>query len=118
MSDAEALALFNKYNETQQTRRSTEKVVLQQDTNFASKFFTMFGSTLFLQMNKAFQSSNNMIKAIGKGQAPKMKDLRSFALNVSVANVLFTAASYSGALIKGDSEDKDRAWRVYYTKSL
>ena len=118
MSDAEALALFNKYNETQQTRRSTEKVVLQQDTNFASKFFTMFGSTLFLQMNKAFQSSNNMIKAIGKGQAPKMKDLRSFALNVSVANVLFTAASYSGALIKGDSEDKDRAWRAIRDAAL
>ena len=118
MSDAEALVLFNKYNETQQTRRSTEKVLLQQNTDFSGKFFTMFGSTLFLQMNKAFQSSNNIIKAIANGQSPKIKDFRALALNVSVANVLFTAASYSGALIKGDSEDKDRAWRAIRDAAL
>ena len=112
MSKTEALALFNKYNETQQTRRSTEKVALQQDTHFASKFFTMFGSTLFLQMNKAFQSANNIVKTMADGKRPSLKDFRALALNVSVANVLFTMASYSGALLKGDDEDKDRAWRA------
>ena len=118
MSETEALALFNKYNETQQTRRSTEKVALQQDTNFASKFFTMFGSTLFLQMNKAFQSSNNIVKSMADGKRPALKDFRALALNVSVANVLFTMASYSGALLKGDKEDKDRAWRAVRDAAL
>ena len=112
MSKSEALSKFNNYNATQQTRRSTEKVPLQQDTKFVNKFFTMFGSTILLQMNKTLQSSNNILKSIGKKEVPKAKDIRALALNASVANVLFTAASYSGSLIKGDDEDRDRAWRA------
>ena len=118
MSKADALSLFNNYNNTQQTRRSTEKVPLQQDTGFGSKFFTMFASTILLQINKTFQSSNNIVKSLGRKEFPKLKDLRALALNVSVANVLFTMASYSGALIKGDDEDRDRAWRAIKDASM
>jgi hypothetical protein len=120
MSKAEALALFNNYNQTQQTRRSTEKVALQQDQGFAGKFFTMFGSTLYLQLNKAFQSANNIVKNmdVKKGKFGDLKDYRALALNISVANALFTMAAYSGALIKGDDEDKDRAWRAVRDAAL
>lgn len=120
MSKSEALALFNNYNQTQQTRRSTEKVALQQDQGFAGKFFTMFGSTLYLQLNKAFQSANNIVKNmdVKKGKFGDLKDYRALALNISVANALFTMASYSGALIKGDSEDKDRAWKAVRDAAL
>ena len=120
MSKAEALSAFNNYNATQQTRRSTEKVSLQQDNSFASKYFTMFGSTLFLQMNKTFQSANNIVKNFKptKGEFGSLKDYRALALNVSVANALFTAAAYSGALLKGDDEDKDRAWQAIKDAAL
>ena len=120
MSKAEALSAFNNYNATQQTRRSTEKVALQQDNSFASKYFTMFGSTLFLQMNKTFQSANNIVKNFKptKGEFGSLKDYRALALNVSVANALFTAAAYSGALLKGDDEDKDRAWQAIKDAAL
>jgi hypothetical protein len=120
MSKAEALSAFNNYNATQQTMRSTEKVALQQDNSFASKYFTMFGSTLFLQMNKTFQSANNIVKNFKptKGEFGSLKDYRALALNVSVANALFTAAAYSGALLKGDDEDKDRAWQAIKDAAL
>jgi hypothetical protein len=120
MSKAEALSAFNNYNATQQTRRSTEKIPLQQDNSFASKYFTMFGSTLFLQMNKTFQSANNIVKNFKptKGEFGSLKDYRALALNVSVANALFTAAAYSGALLKGDDEDKDRAWQAIKDAAL
>ena len=120
MSKAEALEMFNNYNQTQQTRRSTEKIALQQDQGFGGKFFTMFGSTLYLQLNKTMQSANNIVKNmdVKKGKFGDLKDYRALALNVSVANALFTMASYSGALIKGDDEDKDAAWRAVRDAAL
>ena len=120
MSKAEALEMFNNYNQTQQTRRSTEKIALQQDQGFGGKFFTMFGSTLYLQLNKTMQSANNIVKNmdVKKGKFGDLKDYRALALNISVANALFTMASYSGALIKGDDEDKDAAWRAVRDAAL
>lgn len=120
MPKAEALSLFNSYNETQQTRRTTEKAAIQQDQRFWSKFFAMFGSTLILQMNKTYQSVNNITNDIDlkKGKVGKASDYRSLALNLSVANALFTMASYSGALIKGDKDDRDKAWRAVRDAAL
>jgi hypothetical protein len=111
-SNAEALRLFNDYNATQQTRRATEKNLMQQSRSWQTRFFTTFGSTLFLQMNKVYQSMNSMIQDIGKGKVPKSKDIKTFALNYAVANVLFTMASYSATLINGNSDDRDRAWKA------
>ena len=80
----------------------------------------MFGSTLYLQLNKTMQSANNIVKNmdVKKGKFGSLKDYRALALNVSVANALFTMASYSGALIKGDDEDKDAAWRAVRDAAL
>jgi hypothetical protein len=111
-SNAEALRLFNDYNATQQTRRATEKNLMQQSRSWQTRFFTTFGSTLFLQMNKVYQSMNSMIQDIGNKKVPSSKDIKTFALNYAVANVLFTMASYSATLINGNSDDKDRAWKA------
>jgi hypothetical protein len=120
MSKVEALQLFNRYNETQQTRRATEKIGLQQDNSFGARFFTMFGSVVYLQMNKTMQSANNILKNmdIKKGKFGDLKDYRALAVNVSVANALFTAASYSGVLLNGDDEDRARAWRAIRDAAL
>jgi hypothetical protein len=112
MSKAEALRLFNDYNSTQQTRRATEKNQLQQSKDWSKRFFTMFGSTLFLQQNKVYQSMNSMINDVSRGKAPSTKDAKTFALNFAVANVLFTMASYSASLISGNSDDRDRAMKA------
>tara|TARA_Y100000114_G_C11762018_1_gene330349 strand:- start:4175 stop:5305 length:1131 start_codon:yes stop_codon:yes gene_type:complete len=112
MSKAEALRLFNEYNATQQTRRSTEKSPAQQSTNAFNRFFTMFGSSLYLMMNNVGQSGKAITTSILNGKMPKKTDLRKFALNFSVANVAFTAVSYAPALLHGKDDEKDRALRA------
>jgi len=112
MSDAQALRLFNDYNATQQTRRATERNLLQQSRSWPARVFTTFGSTIFLQMNQVYQSMNSMIQDISRGKAPKSKDIKKFAMNYAVANVLFTTASYSGAILTGGKEDRDRALKA------
>lgn len=112
VSDAEALRLFNNYNATQQTRRATEKNQLQQSRSWMARFFTTFGSTLFLQQNQVYQSMNSMLNDISRKKFPSSKDIKTFALNYAVANVLFTMASYSATLINGNSDDRDRAWKA------
>ena len=107
-SKAEALRMFNDYNATQQSRRATEKNQLQQSNDWKARFFTMFGSTVFLQQNKVYQSLNNLLKL----KKPSSKDVKTFALNYAVANVLFTMAAYSASLISGNSDDRDRAYKA------
>jgi len=125
MSEAQALEEFNDYNATQQTRRNTEKIPLQLQGDFLSKGFTMFGSTLFLQINKVMQSATNMGRAFStaighfaKGEfkkgmeaRPTKKDLRAFYLNYAVANVLFVGMSNIALLTRGDKEDRDAFMR-------
>ena len=112
MSMEEALEKFNDYNATQQTRRGTEKIGIQQNTNFMSRAFTMFGSTSFLQLNKVISSFNNIGKSLKKGKAPKAKDVRAFTINAAVANVLFIGAANLAKFIKGDDEDREDAIRA------
>ena len=118
MSKDQAVRLFNNFNTTQQTRRDTEKIGMQQNADVFSRFFTMFGSTVYLQMNKVASSMNNIVKDIGRGQTPKAKDIRAFALNYSIANVLFTAASYSAVLLSGDDEEKQEAYSALLKAAL
>ncbi len=96
MSPEEALERFNDYNATQQTRRATEKIGLQYDSNMIVRSFTMFGSTLFLQLNKVMQSATNIRRgtanAVTEGslkEMPSTKEYRELFLNLGVANVLF-----------------------------
>jgi hypothetical protein len=105
MSEQEALEKFNSYNETQQTRRPTEKVGIQRSNSVFARSFTMFGSTFYLQLNKIMQSVTNISRdgvdalKLAKNkefknaykQSPKTKDYRELVLNLSIANFLFAA---------------------------
>jgi len=93
MSKAEAVKAFNDYNATQQSRRGTDKIPLQRNNNVFVRGFTMFGSTLFLQMNKVMQSTTNITRDVANKKRPRSKDTRDLALNLAVANVLFATAA-------------------------
>ena len=109
MGQAEALEAFNNYNATQQSRRGTDKIPLQYSNNALVRGFTMFGSTLFLQINKVMSSATNMSRSISEGKMPRKQDIRAFYLNLAVANVLFTGVSNIMMFIKGDDEDREAA---------
>jgi predicted GNAT family acetyltransferase len=121
MSKAEALEAFNDYNATQQSRRGTDKNRLQFSNNALVRTFTMFGSVLFLQMNKVYSSALNIgrdtaksYELASKGKikearkaSPKGKDIRAFYLNLAVANILFVIAGNLAKIINGDDDDRD-----------
>ena len=108
MSKQEALQVFNNYNATQQSRRNTDKIPLQRSNNELTRAFTMFGSTLFLQINKTMISLSSMMK----GKA-KTKDVRDFVLNLGIANALFVLTANLGKLINGDDEDREEVyWKM------
>ena len=109
MSEADALKKFENYNATQQSRRATEKIPLQMNSNSLVRGFTMFGSTLFLQMNKVMQGFTNVMRSASKGKVPTAKDTRAVILNLGVANVMFALAANLAKFIKGDDEDRDEA---------
>lgn len=113
-----ALRDFNDYNSTQQSRRATEKVGLQQSTDALNRTFTMFGSSLFLMMNNVYQSSMNVTNDIMSGKKPKMEEVRKLLLNYSLANVAFTAVSYAPALLQGKDGEKDRAYKALRDAAL
>jgi len=117
MSPEEALERFNDYNATQQTRRATEKIGLQYDSNMIIRSFTMFGSTLFLQLNKVMQSATNIRRgtanAVTEGnlkEMPSTKDYRELFLNLGAANLLFTMTAnifkYNPFAATGDDDDE------------
>ena len=116
MSKAEAKQEFNDYNATQQSRRATEKIPLQMNPNAFTRMFTMFGSTLFLQMNKVMQATTNLSRqtqeAIETKDPSKIKlqDIRALYLNAAVANVLFTGAANIFKITSDDPEDRQEAW--------
>ena len=113
MSKEEALEKFNDYSSTQQTRRGTERVGIQQPTGESGEFkrvFAAFGSTLFLQLNKVAQTSTNISRAIRDGKLPKKSDINSLIINYAVANMLFLASANIMKLTRGDDEDKEEVW--------
>ena len=109
MSEADALAKFEDYNATQQSRRGADKIPLQMNSNSLVRGFTMFGSTLFLQMNKVMQASTNMGRGLKKGKPPTAKDTRALLLNLGVANVMFALAANIAKFIEGEDEDVEDA---------
>ena len=108
MSKAEAAEVFNNYNATQQSRRDTDKIPLQQSQSELTRSFTMFGSTLFLQMNKVMSSVSNIMKAIKLKKRPRKQDIRALALNFAGANIMFALAANMFKFM-GNDEDKDEA---------
>ncbi len=127
MSKAQALKEFNDYNATQQSRRATEKIPLQMNANAITRSLLMFGSTLFLQMNKVMSSSTNILRgmndvrqAVAKGDMKKAKqaakniklqDIRGLYLNLAVANVMFTAMANIFKITSDDPEDRAAAYQ-------
>ena len=112
MDPQQAMEKFEDYNATQQTRRGTEKIPLQMAKSPYVRFFTMFGSTLFLQMNKVMQSATNISRAV-KGKKPlTKKDTRALLLNLGVANVLFAVTANMAKLIKGEDEDREEVMQT------
>ena len=109
MSEEEALKKFNRYEATQQTRGTTEKNFLQLNSNDVTRMFTMFGSTLFLQMNKVVQAAKNISEATGQGIMPKKKDVRSLLINGAFANLFFSLASRALQYASDDDEDQIEA---------
>ena len=109
MSKADALRAFNMYNATQQTRRGAEKSAIQNSASALTRAFTMFGSTLFLQMNKVASSMSNIYKMSAAGKVARAKDIRALVINYGLANVLFVATSNIFKLIKGNDKDEEDA---------
>ena len=105
MSKEKALQIFEDYNTTQQSRRPADKTPLQMSSNAYTRVFTMFGSTLFLQMNKVMQTFTNITRAASRGKIPKAKDTRALILNLGLANVLFQLTANIFKYLKGDDED-------------
>jgi len=106
MTQAEALDAFNEYDATQQPRKTTNRAPIQLRTDFGSRMVTMFGSVALLQLNKVMSSATNIRRSISQGKIPSKKDTRALAINLAMANVLFTAASNIALLTKGDDDDK------------
>jgi len=111
MSKADALEAFNNYNATQQSRRAADKNMLQLSGDELTRVFTMFGSTLFLQMNKVMSSTTNLMRALKAGKKADsqqvIKDGRALALNFAVANMLFIATANMFKLAEGDDDEEE-----------
>lgn len=97
------------------------------NANVFTRSFLMFGSTLFLQMNKVMSTGTNIMrgmndvrKAVAEGDIKKAKqnaknikskDIRGFYLNLAVANVMFTAAANIFKITSDDDEDREVAFQ-------
>ena len=111
MSQEDAVAAFNEFNSTQQSRRATEKAIIQQNSNFLVRGFTMFGSTPILMTNNVMQASTNIVRDMKAGKKPKDIDVRKLILNLGAANAAFVAMSNIGMLMRGDEEEKEEVYR-------
>ena len=108
MSHNEAVEVFEQYETTQQTRGGTEKIPLQMSNDMLNRAFTMFGSTLFLQINKVYISFTEIMRAAAEdGKIPSVKTMTALTLNLGMANVLFVGMANSFKYMKGDQEDKE-----------
>ena len=109
-----ALAKFEEFNETQQSRMNLDKNPIQMKSNYLVRGFTMFGSTLFLAINKVMQGTTNIQRGMRKflktGKAkdlPSQEEFRAVFLALGVANVFFTAMANAFKYISGDDDDQE-----------
>tara|TARA_R110002074_G_scaffold112401_1_gene240570 strand:+ start:4 stop:3324 length:3321 start_codon:yes stop_codon:yes gene_type:complete len=109
MTQEEAIKRFEEYDASQQSRRPSEKSIVQQNTNHLVRFFTMFGSQIFLMINNTVQGWRRIGKDISNGRKPKDKDIRMVAVNQGLANALFVAMSNIAILLHGDDDER---WEV------
>jgi hypothetical protein len=110
MSEEQALEEFNDYNTTQQTRRGTERSLIQQQSSWYVRMVTAFASVPFLQFNKVLQAGYGIGADLRQGKVPKKTDIRSLVINGFVANALFSLAGNMFKLALGDDEDRREVW--------
>jgi hypothetical protein len=113
MSEEEALKVFNDYNTTQQSRRTTDKAAVQNNPALANKFFTLFASMPLLMINNVMSAALNMSRDLvsTKPRIPRTEDVRAFALNLGLINVAFVATANFFKFTKGDDEDRDEVYQ-------
>ena len=123
MSEAEATLEFIEYNLTQQSRRDMDKGGLQRRAGLL-RLLTMFGSTMFLQMNNTAVNMRNIMRSIRNGKVPSKTDIRGFVISGAVANMAFQTVANMMLLTKGDEDEKQAAWatiskqRTGYTQAV
>ena len=117
MSEEQATMRFVEYNLTQQSRRDMDRAGIQRAVSKNEgaigdliKTITMFGSTMYLQLNNVEIHSKNIIRGmLVKGENVQRRDVRGLALAYGVANAAFAAMANILMLTKGDEEDKLQA---------
>jgi hypothetical protein len=102
---------FNDYNDSQQSRRGTERSIIQQDANPLIKLVTQFGSSSMLYINNTMQAGTNIIRDIKKGKRPSAEDIRKFYINLGTSNVLFIAMSNLPILLMGTSDEREEVYK-------
>ena len=102
---------FNDYNDSQQSRRGTERSIIQQNANPLIKLVTQFGSSSMLYINNTMQAGTNIIRDIKKGKKPSAEDIRKFYINLGTANVLFVAMSNLPLLLMGTSDEREEVYK-------
>ena len=114
MSPEEALLRFQEFNETQQSRMNLDKTPLQMSSNYLTRGYIQFGSTLLLAMNKVMQATTNIQRALRKfsktkkaKDLPKQEDLRALFLALGATNVAFVAMSNAFKYLQGDDDDRE-----------
>ena len=106
----EALRYFNDYNLTQQTRRGLDKNALQTSQSKVVRGFTMFGSSLFLALNRVFVHEANVRRALLENKVPDKRDVRGIIINAFIVQVLFSLVGNLPLLLAGDKRDRDKAF--------
>jgi hypothetical protein len=109
MSKEDALAKFNNYNETQQSRTPAERAPIQIYRNGFTRLLTAFASSQILYLNNTLRYGRNIQRGIRDGNV-KAKDLRGLYFNAIGGYVYFTAIS-NASLLLGSDDDRERFLR-------
>ena len=112
MNPDEALAKFNSYNMTQQSRRPADRVPVQIYQNALSRMVVAFMSTSLLYLNNTLRHANNILRAQRTGKKVSGKDIRGLAMNGVFGHMIYQAVANLFLLLQGDDEDKEKFARV------
>jgi hypothetical protein len=111
MSKEDALQKFNDFNNTLQSRRPTDMSAIQQSNNAFTRMFIMFASTNILQINNIAESWYNITTDLANKKLPRKQDVRSFYINLIVANLMFGMIANIFKYVKGNDKDKEEVLR-------
>jgi len=110
MSKEDALAKFNNYNETQQSRTPAERAPIQVMQDGLRRLITSFASSQILYLNNTLRYGRNIQRGIRDGKI-RQSDLRGLYFNAIGGYIYFTAIS-NASLLLGSDDDRDKYWRT------